>query len=263
DQKSQNFGNRKEAEKVAAERHCFHAGGDVQVMSARSTKHYPGVQMQRTLFLVYQEKLTQPIVVDLFRVESTDEHSYDYPIHFHGQLITTNFKYQAALNIQKTLSDDHGYQHIWQTAHGKPEKSFSVTWLNANRYYSLIASDGSGTDVYFGRTGANDPNFNLKSEPLVVIRKKAKNHLFASVIEPHGFFNEAAEKSVQARPTVQNVQVIGSNDEVSIVEIRGKNIHWQIMTTNQAADESKKHKVTFGEKSYEWTGNYNFVDLNR
>ncbi|KAA3656465.1 MAG: chondroitin lyase [Calditrichaeota bacterium] len=89
DQKSQNFGNRKEADKVAAERHFFHAGGDVQVMSARSTKHYPGVQMQRTLFLVDQEKLTQPIVVDLFRVESTDEHSYDYPIHFHGQLITT------------------------------------------------------------------------------------------------------------------------------------------------------------------------------
>ena len=33
--------------------------------------------------------------MDLYRLTSAAQHGYDYPIHFRGQLIATNFPYEA------------------------------------------------------------------------------------------------------------------------------------------------------------------------
>jgi len=261
DQESQNKGKRKAADKVAGESHFFHSAGDIQVMSARSTKHYPGVLMQRTMFLITDSSLHHPLVVDLFKLQSSDEHEYDYAIHYNGQLMTTNLKYKNGFENQTPLGDDFGYQHLWKTASGNPEKPFSLSWLNGKRYYSLITSSAKGNEVFLGRSGANDPNFNLRSEPLAVIRKKAKNHLFSSVIEPHGYYSEASEKSVNAHPAINSIQVIGSNEIGSVVEIKGDNIHWRIMVTNQEASTNKQHKLEFDGLTYEWQGNFKFIDM--
>ena len=74
--------------------------------------------MQRTMFLLRDARIGRPVVVDLFRVSSAMEHSYDYPIHFRGQLITTNAKYAANSKSQTPLGTGSGYQHIWKTASG-------------------------------------------------------------------------------------------------------------------------------------------------
>ena len=44
------------------------------------------------------------------------------------------------------------------------------------------------------------------------------DHLFASVIEPHGYFNEAQERSEQARPRLATIRVIGHNAEGTVAE---------------------------------------------
>ena len=258
DQKCQNNFSRKAADNMSAKRHFFDTSDpNVQVMSARADEYFPGINMQRTMFLIKHARLEYPVIVDLYRVTSDKMHSYDYPIHHRGQFITSNFQFEANAQSQKPLGDDYGYQHIWNEASAKTNESPKITWLDGNRYYSLISAASPNSEIFFGRTGANDPNFNLISEPMFIIRRQAKDHLFATVIEPHGYFNEAREQSDNARGNLLEVKVIGHNNTGSVIEVVGKNdLHWRIMVNNGKASETEKHSVVFEGKEYSWVGNF-------
>ncbi len=226
-------------------------------MSARADRHYDGVRMQRTMLLLRDARLRYPVVVDLYRLASAAEHTYDYPIHFRGQLIATGVKYRADMARREPLGTAYGYQHIWKEAAGTTDEPVRLTWLDGNRYYTATTAAAPGTEVIFGRTGANDPNFNLISEPMMIVRRRAAEHVFASVIEPHGYWSEAQERSEQARPRLQNVRVIGHNGEGSVVEVTGEGgLRWLVMVTNGAASTTAAHRLTFGGETYEWTGNF-------
>lgn len=240
-----------------ASRHFFDATSkDVQVMSARADSHYPGVRMQRTMFLIRDHRLEYPIVVDLFRATSDSTHVYDYPIHFDGQLITTNVAYDAKVTSLTPMGQGYGYQHIWEAARGQTDGPASVTWVDGSRYYSVTWAGGPGTEVIFGRTGANDPEFNLRSEPMFLLRRKSKDILFASVIEPHGFYDESTERSFRARPTIETVRVVGHTDEGSVVEVAGANgLKWRIMVNNGVPTDGRK-QVVLGNETFAWQGNF-------
>ncbi len=263
DQTTQNNFKRKEADQVSGKRHFFDASDpQIQVMSARADDYYPGVAMQRTMFLITHPDQSYPLVIDLFRLDSDTEHEYDYPIHYNGQLISTNVNYTANTSTQRTMGSNYGYQHLWLEAEGQTSAGLQFTWLDGSRYYSILTAGDTESDVLFGRVGANDPNFNLRTEPLVLLRQKAQEHLFVAVIHPHGYFSEAGELSVQARTHFNAVNIIGQNDEGSVVEILGEdNLTWQIMVNNSESSDDAVHKITVDGKTYEWTGNY-FVDFN-
>lgn len=258
DETSQNRGERAEADKVSGQRHFFSgAGGAVQAIGARANDHYPGVNMQRTMLLIQDERLEHPVVVDLYRLQSDSERQYDYPIHYTGQMMTTNLKYEAAKSQMTAMGQKAGYEYVWREAHGKTDQPLSFTWLDGSRYYSLVTSAAPGTEVLLGRIGANDPSFNLRSEPMVVVRRRARDHLFASVIQPHGYFNEARELSRNARPSVEQVRVVGHNNQASVVEVTGQNgLRWLVMVNNEPASDAARRSVSFGGQKYEWTGNY-------
>lgn len=258
DETTQNNKNRKKADKVWGERHFFDdSNPKVQVMSAKANKHYAGVKMQRTLFLVKDEKLDYPVIIDIYRLTSDTKHLYDYPIHFNGQPILIDFPYESNVNSQMPLGEDFGYQHIWKEASGKSDETIKFTWLDGNRYYSLVSSAFLSTEIIFGRIGANDPNFNLRSEPMIIQRRSGENMVFASVIEPHGYFNEAGEKSTNASGIIENVKVIGHNEKATIIEVTGKNdLFWRFIVNNGSASATKKHEVTFDGAKYNWIGNF-------
>ena len=111
--------------------------------------------------------------------------------------------------------------------------------------------------MILGRTGAGDPNFNLVSEPMVIIRRRASDQVFASVIEPHGYFSEREERSSDARGHVQQVRVIGSNAVSTVIEVTGaQGLRWRVMVNNGAASRTETHRVTFGGETFEWAGNF-------
>ncbi|HEY0305885.1 MAG TPA: hypothetical protein VGC44_13015, partial [Longimicrobiales bacterium] len=115
----------------------------------------------------------------------------------------------------------------------------------------------AGDEVIFARTGAHDPNFNLIVEPMMILRRRAANNLFASVIEPHGYFNEAQERSEQARSIITDVRVIGSNTEASVIEVVGNNgVRWIVMVWNGTPSDTAAHTITFGGNTYRWNGNF-------
>jgi oligo-alginate lyase len=258
DQTTQNRADFDEAEAMWAERHWFDARRpNLQGMSAFARKYYPGVDMQRTMLLVRDERLRWPVVIDLYRLTSQQQHSYDLPTHFRGQLINTTAKYAADTTARAPLGSNYGYQHIWREAQGSVQGPLRLTWLEGNRYYTQISATAAGDEVIFGRTGAHDPNFNLIAEPLMILRRRAGDNLFASVIEAHGYFNESQERSEQARSTITDVRVIGHNNDASVIEVAGGGgVRWIVMVWNATASDTAAHAVTFGGNTYRWTGNF-------
>lgn len=263
DQTSQSRANEDSAEARPAQRNFFTANSpSVKVMSARADRQYPGVSMHRTMFLIRDARLEHPVVVDVYRLESALEHTYDYPIHFRGQLIATNVKYDADTVRQIPLGAAFGYQHIWKEASGPAPELVQLTWLDGNRYYSVTTAPGTGAEVLFGRTGANDPSFNLISEPLMIVRRRARNEVVASAIEPHGYFSEPEERSVQARPTIAQVKVVADDAESTIVEVTGAgNLAWTLMVANSGTSTSVHHKVV-GARHFDWTGFWAALGVN-
>jgi hypothetical protein len=258
DEKSQNEGKEESAESMWGERHFFNASNPtVQVMSARSSRHNPGVEMNRTMFLIDDKRFSRPVVIDLFRLWSENEHTYDYPVHFRGQLISTDVKYEGRATRQEPLGKAAGYQHIWKEASGEAASPVRMTWLDGNRYYSVTTASQAKPEVIFGRTGANDPSFNLISEPMMLLRTRGRNELFASVIEPHGYFNEAQERSEQARSSIQSVTVLATTNDKSVVEIKASpSVTWLMMVNHGGQESATRHRVTAGGRVFEWMGNY-------
>ena len=260
---NQNQGNRKKADTVHGVRHYFYGeDGKVKIMSAKSYEHYPNVKMQRTMLFINDDKLEFPVVIDVFRLESNKSNTYDYPIHYSGQIINTNFKYKKHISSMKALGSDNGYEHIWEEANGKVDEPLKITWLDGQKYYSIIASVDKKSEIIFGRIGANDPKYNLRSEPMFIFRKVAKDYVFASAVEPHGYFNEASELSRNTVGYIEKVIVIGHNKDATVIEVEGKNdLRWQIIISNNDSNKSKKNKTRINDKLYFWVGDYS-VELS-
>jgi hypothetical protein len=232
---------------------------ELQAMSAFAADYYPGVDQQRTVVMIKDDALSTPLLVDLFRISADKEHSYDYAIQYNGQVIRTNFDYACASELN-TLGDDFGYQHLWNLGSGQAAPNNLVSWLQGNSYYSWISATNESDEVFFTRTGANDPQYNLRSETSFILRRTAKDTLFANVLETHGYFNEAVEASVDARGKVSEVSVIGTNSVGSVVSIKGDGIDFTLMVSNQAdATDSTEHSVEFNNQTYTWQGYLSLV----
>ena len=262
DQRTQNGFDEDAAEATWGERHFFDAANaSAQIMSARADTYYEGVGMQRTMLLMEDDRLQYPVVVDLYRLSSAELHQYDYPLHYSGQNIVSNLTFNTRTDHLQPLGEAHGYQHIWHTASATSDSTIRFTWLDGHRYYSVITAPHPESQILLGRTGAHDPNFNLKSDPVLMIRRQASDHLFASVIQPHGYFNEAQERSNQAHPGITDIRVVGHSPEASVVEVFGQEgLFWRIMVANGPAEEGAVHSVALGEQVYSWTGTHH-VDI--
>jgi hypothetical protein len=260
DEMSQNNADHNEAENSFCIRHFFDTKENVKVVSAKSSTLYPGVSMQRTIFMIKVDKVKYPIVVDLFRVSSESEHKYDYVLHYNGQIILTNFPFEKSALLEP-IGRNYGYQHIWKEGSGKTSESISFTWLDGERYYTSVINAYPETEVIFGRIGANDPNFNLRSEPVFMVRRVAKTHLFVNAIQPHGYFNEAREISVDPYGNIKNVKVIGDGDAASVVIIEGDKFDIKIIVNNgKSVAPDKELTVNYNGNIFSWKGNY-FVDI--
>ncbi|MFN1531875.1 heparinase II/III domain-containing protein [Vibrio jasicida] len=262
DEQCQNGFDVDRADSVHGLPHFFKVEGtEINGMSAFANDHYPNTDMQRSVFMLNLDELEAPLLLDLYRIEGEGEHQYDYSHQYDGQIVRTNFDYQSFGELS-TLGDDFGYQHLWKVASGKTQDTALVSWLQNNTYYTWLGTSSSAkqngdNEVIFTRTGANDPSFNLRSEPAFILRSKGESTLFASVLETHGYFNEEFEQSVNARGQVKDIRVVGYNAVGSIVEITTEKSLVTVMISNVlGADDQTPHQVELNGKTYSWNGFY-------
>ena len=211
------------------------------VVAAKEENAYKNVQLQRSLYMLQlpQEK---KIIIDIFNAASTVEHQYDLPFQYNGQFIHTSFKYDANTKKQETLGTKNGYQFIWKEAEATVVDTIAqFTFLNNNTYYTLSTLVQGSAQIFFTRSGADDPNFNLRHEPAMIIRKKGKNELFINVIEVHGKYDPVNEFSSNSYPVVNQIKILQNDASYSVAEIMLGNKKIQIAQCNNNFDKKQNH----------------------
>lgn len=257
DERSNYGGSYDTAENQHAERGFFTATDpDLQVMSAVDRTAYPGVIMQRTIALVRDRRLPFPVVLDVYRLESAQAHRYDYPFYYAGQFLQTNVKLAVHATQRPVLGEKAGYQHLWVAADGTAAGPVRFTWMNGDRYYTLISAAEPSTKVSFLEVGANDPEFNLRHETAILLRADARTtHAFASVIEPHGRWDGVKEQTSGGEATIRSVQVLASGPEGTAVRIQGEGgLEWTLLVAPTSGGDGR-HQLTAADKTYTWDGN--------
>jgi len=234
-----------------------------QITSGKDTTAYNGVAMQRTLAMVQPEGIEKPFLIDVYRISSKEQHQYDYSFYYLGSLIETNIKYTASPQMYPFGKKD-GYEYLWVKAKGTASTDNSLfTLFNEHNFYTIITTTSNNAEVFFTEIGANDPEFSLRNEPGITIRENGSDHVFASVIEPHGSFSATSEASKDSYGSFVKIEVLGSNDEATVVVLTNKkNEKWLLEINNGKASATDAHTVTFDGKSYSWTGNYSFKKAN-
>ncbi|OON39894.1 chondroitin lyase [Izhakiella australiensis] len=224
DEQTQNAASSLEAEKRWGECRWFVTDrADGQGMSAVLREYYPGVAMQRTVLMLPLAELEAPLLLDLFALHSEALHQYDYCLHGRGQLICTN-KALASEPERVALGESGGYQHLWRCAATEIAAGdcSQLTWLDGDSFYSVSCAQPEGGELLVAMSGAGDPQFNLRQEPVWIWRTRGASTLFASAIEAHGYFDEATETSLNARSAIDEVKVLAHSSLQSRVMIRFK-----------------------------------------
>jgi oligo-alginate lyase len=224
----------------------------VQVVAAREDHAYRSASLQRTIYML-ELPGGRKIMVDIFNVLSSDSRQYDLPFHYDGQVISTSFKYTPFTNAMETLGKKNGYEFLWKEAEATvADTTIQFTFLNDRTYYTISSLIEGPASLFFTRSGANDPNFNLRREPAFIIRKKGTNQSFVNVLEIHGNFDPIIEFSTQSYPSVQAIKLLQNEDLYSIAEIKLDGKKLVIAQCNKYFDSNAKHSVL----GIEWTGPY-------
>lgn len=226
------------------------------VVIAGEGNAYKDIRLQRGVYLL-QLPAGKKMMVDIFNAGSASEHQYDLPFQYSGQFINTSFKYKSFTKKQETLGTKNGYQFLWKEAEATVADTIAqFTFLNGTNYYTVSSLITDSAKLFFTRSGANDPNFNLRREPSFVIRKKGKNQSFISVLEIHGKYDAVNEFSSNAYPSVQQIKLLQHDEAFSIAEIdiAGKKLF--IAQCNKDFSTRAKHTFSKNGRSATWTGPY-------
>jgi hypothetical protein len=220
------------------------------VVAAKEDNAYKNVHLQRGLYSL-QMVDGKKMIVDIFRASSPDEHQYDLPFQYSGQFINASFPYKAAIKSQEALGVKNGYQFIWKEAEAALSGSTAqFTFLNGSTYYSISSLIEDTAQSFFTRSGANDPNFNLRRDPAYIIRKKGKDQIFVNVIEIHGNYDPVLEFSSDSYPSVKEIKLLQNDDEYTIVSFKLGERFFQIAQCNKDFEKAKYHE----SKGMSWTG---------
>lgn len=257
DETSHFGGNEKEAERHHADKLFSDISRNaVQVVSAGTDDAYKGTRLQRTVYLL-QLPGGKKLVADIFNAYSDSPHQYDLPFQYKGQLINTSFKYQANLSKMEALGRKNGYQYLWKEAEANVTDTLAqFTFLNGRTYYSISTLVQDPATLLFTRTGANDPDFNLRREPAFIIRKKGKDQYFINVVEIHGKMDPIIEISSQSYPSVQQIKLLQQDQDFTVVQIKLGDKELLIAQCNKDFTPKTKHIAGSEGRKLEWTGPY-------
>ena len=236
----------------------------IQLISGIDRNAYMGVKLQRTTAMIDNSVFEFPIIVDIFKVQSDKPKIIDFPFYFRGQLVSTNYESRKQVSELKPLGTQNGYQHLWLEAEGKTSKPVTcITWVNGNRFYSINTLTNSDTELKFIRSGANDPNNNLRSETAFMLRQpNTANHTFVSVVEPHGLYDLTKEVTIGFRSSVSKLVLLADNEDytaVQILHINGKS--FLLITGNKNFNNNTTRTITLSGKTITFTGNYYYSEI--
>lgn len=258
DQESHFNGDWRVSQKTAPSVDVFASSDQLDITSASIKGAYSDVEMVRTMAVIKDPGLEFPLIVDVMKAIGSKPHQYDLPIHFNGHITNLSFATKANTKVQKTLGDDNGYQFLWDKARGKASKQLpQVTWIKGTRFYSVsYAQTDAEQEFIFTQLGANDPDFNLRSEPAVIQRVQAnKGHTFLSVFEKHGEYNPALEFTNDSVSRVKDLRLVQKNGfDIVLIDVHPELKFGLVLS--YSGNEKNQHTVKVDGQTVTWNGRY-------
>lgn len=233
-----------------------------QFVCAKETNAYQDMELLRLSGLIQDEDFHHPLLIDLFRVSSeTTNTSYDLPYHFEGDILNLGFDYTPFTGELQPLGTANGYQHLWNIAQGSTKADFaSISWLDNSSIHTLSFARDEGTELRLVRSGANDPAFNMRLEPALIIRERnKKDHLFASVLEVHGEQNESTEMVSNQDPAILGITAIDPGNGYLGVKFETAAKQYLFLSVATKDKQEDSHHLTVEGKVYSWIGNYTLI----
>jgi len=247
------------ASKHHSETYIFSADDEsLQVVSAKEKNAYSGTKLHRTLVTIKDTEYQNPLVLDVLRVTSQNKNQYDLPFYYLGHIMQTNFKYDK-YTIPQILGKSDGYQHLYKEASANVNgENIKLTWLLNNKFYTYSAITSKNDEVILGRIGANDPEYNLRQEPTLILRKRsADNTVFVSTVESHGTYSPVSELAVNTYSNVDIITLMFNSEDYTAIEIKMKNGKKSLFIMSNTNNNSKKeHTLSINGNSYNWRGSY-------
>jgi len=226
----------------------------ISATSAIIDTAYPGVTLSRTVALVKDPALEAPVLIDIVRGQGEALHDYDLPFHYNGQLVETNYTIDADTTVRSQLGEDAGYEYLWKVGEAElPDAQAQTTFLLDRRFYTLTSAVPEGTHMILAELGANDPDFNLRREPALILRApRSRDMSIATVIEPHGEYNPIDEYTVGSHSQIARVEHVES-DGADLVRL-----HLKTGGTIDVglSDENTAHELDTENGTVNWTGPY-------
>ena len=247
-----------------SDKYIFSLDNDsLQVSSAKEENAYPGTKMHRTFVTIKDSDYDNPYVLDILKVESENANQYDLPFYYLGQLMQTNFEYTKS-DVPQILGKSYGYQHLFKEASAIANgENIKLNWLLNNRFYTYSAVTSNNDEIMMARIGANDPEFNLRHEPTIIVRKKnTKDAVFVSTIESHGNYSPVSELAVNAYSNIKNIEVVlDSNAYTAIQIVTNKDKTTVFVISNHNNDRETEHKLKINNNEISWKGVYTLIEI--
>ena len=256
-ERSHFYGDRDLADLSAPTQLHFDIAEDLQVSIAGIGDAYPdeGVQMTRVLALVDVDGLTEPVVLDVLRAGADEAVQFDLPLHYAGHITRLGFEPASNVAERPVLGSQDGYQHIWVDARAAPQANRSfITWILDGRFYTYRFVPAGDFELILGESGASDPAFNLRREPLAIQRVTgAENATFVSILESHGLYDGAAEQTIDSDSQIASLEHVrsGDSDVVLIETLAGKKV---AVAISWDADPETAHSATIEGREISWQG---------
>jgi hypothetical protein len=263
DEQSHFGGDWKAGEKTGTRQLAASLDGPTRYAIGAIDAAYKDVAFRRALLLVEVDGLANPLILDILHPTGSGRHRYDLPLHFSGQIIDSDIAFDRKLAERPVLGQANGYQHLWVDGEGSKTGKARLTWMQGSRFYSYHMLPPAGARFIVAESGANDPDFNLRREPVVIQRVDgAGDATFVSLLEPHGAYDASAETVVasNARVTALEHRREGGADLVLITLVDGRRI--AIAVADDVA-AGAKHSVSIDGRTLAWTGPVGRLDLAR
>ena len=156
------------------------------------------------------------------------------------------------------IARHNGYQHLWVEAEAAGAEGMTAyTWLTGHRMYTLSTQTTPASEIKLCRLGAGDPDFNLRSEPMLLLRENgAQNRLFASCVETHGKYDLQVEQSANLVHSCKGIETLVDDGKALVVRYHFIGEHSATLCIwTASADENAPHTVTLHSgESLSWTG---------
>ena len=251
------YGDRDLADQSWPTQEYFNVGEGFQVSAAGIDNAYPneGVAMTRLLAMVEVDGLSAPLALDVLRAQGEGDLQFDLPLHYSGHIMRLGFNPDRNTAGRPVLGSDNGYQHIWVDGRATPtaDQGF-MTWLLDGRFYTYRFVPNEGSEVILGETGASDPNFNLRREPLVIQRvSDSDSATFVSLLESHGLYDGAAEQTIGSDSQIESLRHVrsGEHDIILIKTLAGEEVAVAISWVSSA---NTPHSATIEGREINWRG---------